>query len=126
MQFKQESLAPNINTIHAYAPGQLTINHTIYDHSVIITPDFFDSTSLPKTLAELNQDHVNLFLVQEPELILLGVGQTLQFPHPSLFEKAMKAKIGVEIMDTPAACRTYMILAGEGRRVIAGLLIGMV
>lgn len=58
-----------------------------------------------------------------PELVLFGSGKTLRFPHPEHLQALMQARIGIDTMDTPAACRTYNILAGEGRHVIAAILI---
>jgi uncharacterized protein len=57
-----------------------------------------------------------------PELVLFGSGSRLTFPHPSALQGLMQQGIGVETMDTPAACRTYNILAAEGRRVVLALL----
>jgi uncharacterized protein len=57
-----------------------------------------------------------------PELVLFGSGPRLKFPHPSVLQGLMRQGIGVETMDTPAACRTYNILAAEGRRVVLALL----
>jgi uncharacterized protein len=57
------------------------------------------------------------------EVILLGTGAKIRFPHPRLSEPLRKASIGFEVMDTQAACRTYNILVGEGRRVGAALFI---
>ena len=59
-----------------------------------------------------------------PEVALFGSGATMRFPHPRLTRALTEARIGLEVMDTPAACRTYNILAAEGRRVAAAILIG--
>jgi len=58
-----------------------------------------------------------------PEVVLLGTGVTIRLPHPRLTRALTDARIGVEVMDTPAACRTFNILAAEGRRVAAAILI---
>ncbi len=58
-----------------------------------------------------------------PEVILLGTGTKQQFAHPDLYRELIRAKIAVEFMDTPAACRTYNILVAEDRKVIAAVLI---
>ena len=58
-----------------------------------------------------------------PEIVLLGTGAQFRFPEPALLAPLYKAGIGVEVMDTPAACRTYNILLGEGRNVVAALLV---
>ena len=59
----------------------------------------------------------------EPEVALLGTGSTLRFPHPRLTRALTDAGIGLEVMDTPAVCRTFNILAAEGRKVAAGVLL---
>jgi uncharacterized protein len=59
----------------------------------------------------------------KPEVVLLGTGKSLRFPHPRLTRALTDAGIGVEVMDTPAACRTFNILAAEGRRVAAAVLL---
>ncbi|HEY9096854.1 MAG TPA: Mth938-like domain-containing protein [Hydrogenophaga sp.] len=61
---------------------------------------------------------------EPPELVLFGSGQRLRFAHPSLTKSLINARIGVETMDTAAACRTFNILVAEGRRVVAALIIG--
>jgi len=60
----------------------------------------------------------------KPEVALFGSGATMRFPHPRLTRALTEARIGLEVMDTPAACRTYNILAAEGRRVAAAILVG--
>jgi len=59
----------------------------------------------------------------QPELILFGSGERIRFPHPTCLQNLYARRIGVETMDTQAACRTFNFLAGEGRRVIAALLL---
>jgi uncharacterized protein len=71
----------------------------------------------------LEAAHFEAILEFMPEIVLLGTGGTLRFPHPRLTEALIRAQIGVEVMDTPAACRTYNILASEGRKVAAALLL---
>jgi hypothetical protein len=63
------------------------------------------------------------FAQLQPELIIFGSGSKLQFPSPAHQRALMQARIGCETMDTLAACRTYNILAGEGRHVVAVLLV---
>ena len=62
-------------------------------------------------------------LVHEPELVLFGSGERQRFPHPRLLRSLIDARIGVETMATRAACRTFNILSGEGRRVVAALIV---
>ncbi len=58
-----------------------------------------------------------------PELVIFGSGERLQFVSPGLYRCLIEAGIGVETMDTGAACRTYNVLASEGRSVVAALLL---
>ena len=58
----------------------------------------------------------------QPEVVVFGSGERLRFPKPALLQALMKRRIGLETMDTPAACRTYNVLLAEGRSVVAALL----
>ena len=71
----------------------------------------------------LTEAHFEALAATQPELVVFGSGARLRFAPPGLMRTLMQSRIGVETMDTLAACRTYNILAGEGRRVIAALLI---
>jgi uncharacterized protein len=66
--------------------------------------------------------HFEALCALQPEVVIFGSGPRLRFPSPKLLQALMRARIGVETMDTPAACRTYNVLLGEGRRVLAALL----
>lgn len=72
---------------------------------------------------QLSADHFSRLAESRPELVIFGSGERLRFVKPALMRALIELRIGVETMDTLAACRTYNILAGEGRRVIAALLI---
>jgi uncharacterized protein len=73
-------------------------------------------------LAQLTPEHFEQLAQMSPELVIFGSGSKLKFPAPNLQRALMQARIGLETMDTLAACRTYNILAGEGRHVLAVLL----
>ena len=72
---------------------------------------------------DLTEEHFTQLADSQPELVIFGSGARLRFAPPALMRGLMQKRIGIETMDTLAACRTYNILAGEGRRVIAALLI---
>ncbi len=81
----------------------------------------------PSTVEDLCAEHIAAIVALEPELILLGTGAALQFPQRELLmqlrsQRVSDRQVGVEIMDTAAACRTYNILMAEGRHVVAGLI----
>jgi uncharacterized protein len=72
--------------------------------------------------AQLSAEHFDQLAKIAPEMVIFGSGSKLKFPAPALQRALMQARIGLETMDTLAACRTYNILAGEGRHVLAVLL----
>ena len=72
---------------------------------------------------DLTEEHFTRLAASQPELVIFGSGTRLRFAPPAFMRALMQKRIGIETMDTLAACRTYNILAGEGRRVIAALLI---
>ena len=72
---------------------------------------------------DLTAEHFAQLAQTQPELVIFGSGTRLRFPPPALLRELMEKRIGLETMDTLAACRTYNILAGEGRQVLAALLI---
>lgn len=72
---------------------------------------------------DLMEEHFTQLAATQPELVIFGSGTRLRFAPPVFMRALMQQRIGIETMDTLAACRTYNILAGEGRHVIAALLI---
>ena len=72
---------------------------------------------------DLAPAHFEQILAIKPELVILGTGSKLRFPSPALMYSLINAGIGLETMDLGAACRTYNVLASEGRAVLAALLI---
>jgi uncharacterized protein len=110
------------NLFTGYGPGFVAINGALYRSSLIVTADqvlVWDVDS-PAALTET----VFVRLAALPvEILLLGTGPSLSFPHPRLTQPLRDAAIGLEVMDTAAACRTYNILLGEDRRVAAALLV---
>lgn len=114
---------PSLNTITAYDGESVDINAVRYTSSVIVLPtgpviewpvaDF--AALAPQDFAALEQ--------AAPELVILGTGQRQRFAHPRLTASLINARIGVESMDSGAACRTYNILVNEGRRAAIALII---
>jgi uncharacterized protein len=121
MRFARDSLAGN--TIRAYAAGQITINEEVIVTSVIVTPDRIIRDWLPVAFGDLEPRHIARLEELQPEIIVLGTGERLRFPGAEFTAGFLSRGIGVEIMDTRAACRTYNILLSEDRRVVAALLI---
>ena len=110
-------------TIKAYETGFVTINNEQYSESLIVTPETLITSWEPDQLEDLNQKHIEALIDMKPEIILLGTGKSLCFPHPSLMSIAMQQGIGFEVMDTGSACRTFNVLAAEDRNVMAAILM---
>lgn len=119
----QLEMGAGLNQIRAYAPGQVTINQTIYTRSLIVTPQRVIADWPPLTFAELDEAHFEVLAGLRPEVVILGTGARLRFPKPASLRALVEVNVGVEVMDTGAACRTYNILMGDGRRVAAALLM---
>ena len=112
------------SAITGYGPGWVAVNNERIHHSLILDGstgrredwevDRFDA---------LDDGHFERLVALKPELVVFGSGASLRFPRPPWIRALVKARIGIETMDTAAACRTYNILAGEGRRVVAAILV---
>ena len=111
------------NIFSGYGPGYVVVNKKKYENSIITMPDKIIEDWQAPTVEKLSKEHFELLIPYEPEIILLGTGATLRFPSPLVTKDLLESKIGVEVMDTNAACRTYNILMAEGRNVAAALLI---
>lgn len=109
--------------IGGYGDGFIQINDEKVDHSIIVSPNKLVDPWPPQSLAELTANHFLLLFDLKPEIVLLGTGSRLSFPDPALLADFYAKKMGIEIMDTAAACRTYSVLMAEGRKVAAALLI---
>jgi uncharacterized protein len=110
------------NVIRSYAPGRVTVNEQTYATSILVTPEHIVSDWRPRDFSQLQRADFEAIAALNPEVVLLGTGARLQFPSPVLTRALMVARIGLEVMDTGAACRTYNVLMAEGRRVVAALL----
>ncbi len=109
--------------ISGYGPGFVLVNGRRIETSLLLLPDHLDPAWLEGGFAGLVQAHFEALAAHRPELVLLGTGSRQRFPRPRLYASLMAARIGLEVMDLGAACRTYNILAAEGRRVAAALIL---
>lgn len=113
----------DVLAINAYGEGWVAVNGEKNFNSVVIGSR---GEHFPWECAQhsaLTPAHFERLAATGPELVIFGSGRQLRFVKPALLASLMAARIGVETMDTLAACRTYNILAGEGRHVVAALLI---
>ncbi len=122
MQFTLETDS-SIYMIRAYEPGRIIVNEQVVTRSAIISPRAIISDWPPQHVIELQQHHIRLISELSIAVLLIGTGKTLQFPTPGVTQHLLEQGIGVEIMDTPAACRTYNVLVAEGRAVAAAVFM---
>lgn len=147
MQFSQD-IDTSAYVIRGYGPGEVTINEPLTEESIIQwstqktvteTPSLLTRRTLtrsavisPRQLIEdwpaaspndINAEQLAPILAMKPEIVLFGTGSRLSWPPAATIAALHKHGIGVEVMDTAAACRTYNILMLEGRRVAAALLM---
>ncbi|MGD8484408.1 MAG: MTH938/NDUFAF3 family protein [Thioalkalispiraceae bacterium] len=92
--------------------------------NLVISSGAIQHDEAPASYEALEAQHLEFALTFNPEIILLGTGNTLRFPSPPLMSLPARHGVGFEVMDTAAACRTFNILAGENRPVVAILLLG--
>ena len=101
--------------IQAFSPGEIKINDQIYTESIMLTTDF--------QVLPWDGTNYEVLLQGQPELVLIGTGATQRFLSPALMALFYTRGIGVEVMTTAAAVRTYTVLTSENRKVGAGLIL---
>ncbi len=111
------------NTITGYGDGYIEINKIPYSHAVLLSSDGEILEWAVKSFDELSPADFTQMASLKPELIIIGTGKRQRFPKPELLKTLIEAKLGFEVMDSQAACRTYNILVGEGRQVLLALIV---
>jgi uncharacterized protein len=112
------------NLFTGYGAGYVEVSGKRYTHSIVVSADRIITDWPAASVESLSADHLAAIVELMPEIALLGSGARFAFPDQKILAPLYKANIGVEVMDTPAACRTYNILLGEGRNVVAALIVG--
>jgi uncharacterized protein len=110
------------NAIARHGSGGVLVNGTEYRHSVIVPWQGNVQAWPVQRFDALGEAHFAALADARPELVIFGSGSKLRFVHPALLRPLIDRGIGVETMDTAAACRTYNVLLGEGRAVVSALL----
>jgi uncharacterized protein len=122
MRFAQDSTS-GANLIREYGNGELRVNDEVYRSAIIVSASAVQAAPDIRELEDLSRIDPSIILALEPELVLLGTGPRQIFPAASFRAQFLSAGIGVEVMDTGAACRTFNVLVAEQRRVVALLLV---
>ena len=122
MKFHLSTAAGNVFTGHGADYVRLGVIE--YRENLLVTPERIVTPWAPDGFEAITEADFAAIAALEPEVALLGTGATLRFPNPRLTRPLIDAGIGLEVMDTPAVCRTFNILAAEGRKVVAAVLVG--
>jgi uncharacterized protein len=122
MKFHLSTGGGNIFT--GYGEGFVRLGIVEYRENVIVTPETIITAWGNGGFDTLTEADFAAVAALQPEVALLGTGERIRFPHPRLTRALTDAHIGLEVMDTPAACRTFNILAAEGRKVAVAIVIG--
>ena len=104
-------------------PGWVRVGTQDYRENIVLTATGITTGFAPHGFDALTEADFERLLATSPEIVLLGTGATQRFPHPRLTAALHRAHVGVEVMDTRAACRTYNILVAEDRSVTAALIV---
>jgi uncharacterized protein len=112
-----------VNAINRHETGRVWVNAQLHEHSVLVPWRGPVQRWPVDRLEQLDGEHFERVLALSPELVIFGSGTRLRFVPPGLARGLIGRGIGMETMDTAAACRTYNVLAAEGRSVVAALLI---
>ena len=111
------------NAFTGYGEGYVLVNGVRHELNLLVVPDSPVAAWAVQDPWAMSAEQVSHLAGLDAEVLLIGTGPRLRFPPPKLLQPLFQAGIGVEIMDTPAACRTYNILMGEGRKVVAALIL---
>ncbi len=114
----------DVNLIRAWEPDAVCIGEEWLRQHLIVAAESIILDWQPPPPGQLELADLEAAIALEPEIILLGTGAELTTPDVALMAQVAASGIGLEIMDTPAACRTYNVLTHESRRVVAALFVG--
>ena len=113
----------DVQSISGYGPGWVGVNGERITHSVIVSSKGERIEWPSSRFEDLGPEHFAQLAQLDAEVVIFGSGSRIRFPKAAWLQPLLARRIGIETMDTAAACRTYNILAGEGRHVVAALLV---
>ncbi len=122
MKFQPDTPS-GVNLITRQEPGRVWVGPVLFEASLLLPWSGPVLPWLVQSFDELGPEHFEQIALMEPELVIFGSGTRLRFPRPQYLQALMARRIGVETMDTPAACRTYNVLVSEQRSVVAALIV---
>lgn len=118
-----EDYSAGSHIIQSYENNSIVVNNQCLTRSFLISNTSLNENWGVDDIEQMAHEHWHDIVKLKPEVILMGTGEKIIFPHPSSYAPAIEQGIGVEFMDTRAACRTYNILLAEDRFIIAGIIL---
>ena len=115
-------LSSSKNKITSYSDGAIKISGKLYKNSVVLTSENISNWEVSKA-ADISYKDLQLIVNLAPEVVLIGSGTKFEFIDPKHFKLLYENNIGVEVMSTYSACRTYSALEADGRKVVACLIL---
>lgn len=109
--------------IRGYKPGQINVNDLSYNRSIILSATQLIAEWPPQQIQDLKREHLDVIIELKPAILIIGTGSSLDFPEIEVYGDLFNYGIGVEIMNTSAACRTFNALTAEERNVVAALMV---
>jgi len=109
--------------VRAYGPEGILVGERWYRSSLVVAATGVRENWPPKSVESLTNAHVAGLIELRPQVLLLGSGMRQRFPSREVLAPLYEARIGFEVMDTAAACRSYNLLLAEGREVVAALIL---
>lgn len=117
------TLTQQYQTVTAYDKDSVELNAIRYNYSLVVLPEVAPTAWPVSRFEDLSKEHFTQLEATQPDVIILGTGPKQRFVHPKLISSLTEKRIGVECMDSQAACRTYNILMAEGRKVALALIM---
>lgn len=109
--------------IQNYCDNKIQINNHWYTKSLIISSEQLIENWPPQQIDELKSEHFSDILMLKPTIVIIGTGQQQHFIASNVLQDLISQQIGIEVMNTAAACRTFTVLTSEGRNVVAALIL---
>ena len=123
MKIELDSEFSTSNKIISYYNDSFKLKDTLIETNIVISKDRLIENWSVDSYQNLATQHLDQIILWQPEIIIIGSGKIPSFPNPELIAYAALKNIGLEIMNTGAACRSYNLLVDEGRNVVACLFL---
>lgn len=118
-----EDIQSTYNNITQYGEGFVQVKDKIVNTSVVLSAEELIADWQPETFEDLTAEHCKLLFESKPDVVILGTGKQQRFPEKEILRFFAQHQVGIEVMDTAAACRTFNVLLSEDRNIVAGLFM---